>query len=110
MVLMINYNELDRFYIGSEMPVIANCGGIFLELGEDINSLFYKIDDDYYADVNHQGRLVQVLKTGAVITSHYVLDENNIVQVINKQELKKNSSLVKRLTFKPTSYKHTRVK
>ena len=82
---MIDYNELDRFYVGSEMPVIMNCGGIFLELGEDINSLFYKLDEDFYADVNHHGRLVQVLRKDAVITSHYVLDENNIVQVISKR-------------------------
>lgn len=107
---MIDYNELDRFYVGSEMPVIMNCGGILLELGEDINSLFYKLDEDFYADVNRQGRLVQVLRKGAVITSHYVLDENNIVQVISKREIKRNSSLVKRLTFKPTNYKQIKSK
>lgn len=107
---MIDYNELDRFYVGSAMPVIMNCGGIFLELREDINSLFYKLDDNYYADVNHQGRLVQVLRKGAVITSHYVLDENNIFQVKSKHELNKKSSLVKRLTFKPTNYKYNKSK
>ena len=40
---MIDYNDLDKFYTGIEMRVIMNCGGMPLELGEDISSLFYKI-------------------------------------------------------------------
>ena len=42
--------------------------------------------------------------------SYDVLDENNIVQVISKREIKRNSSLVKRLTFKPTNYKQIKSK
>jgi len=101
---MINYSNLDKFYTGIEMPVIMNCGGMLLELGENINSLFYKLTDDYYADVNHDGRVVQVLRKGAVITSNYVLDGDSLVQVKTKRELNKNSNFVKRLTFKPTNY------
>jgi len=101
---MIDYNELDKFYTGIEMPVITNCGGIFLELGNDISSLFYKLDEVHYADVNHKGRVVQVLKEGTVITSNYVLVENSLVQVGNKHEINKNSNLAKRLTFKSSNY------
>lgn len=101
---MIDYNELDKFYTGIEMPVISNCGGMLLELGEDFKSLFYKIDDDHYADVNHKGRIVQVLRKGAVITSHYVVVEESLVQIKNKHDINKSSNLVKRLTFKKSNY------
>lgn len=107
---MINYGDLDKFYIGVEMPVIMNCGGMLLELGENINSLFYKLTDDYYADVNHEGRVVQVLRKGAVIRSAYVLDEDSLIQVKSKRELNKNSNFVKILTFKPTNYNQIKSK
>lgn len=107
---MINYNDIDKFYTGIEMPVIMNCGGMFLEVGENIDSLFYKINDDYYADVNHKGRLVQVLRMGTPITSSYVLEEDSLVPVKNKQEIIKNSDFVKRLTFKPINYKQSQSK
>ena len=101
---MINYGDLDKFYIGVEMPVIMNCGGMLLELGENINSLFYKLTDDYYADVNHKGRIAQVLREDSVIRSHYVLAEDSLVQIKSKRDINKNSNFVKRLTFKPTNY------
>ena len=107
---MIDYSDLDKFYIGVEMPVIMNCGGILLELGEDISSLFYKPSDNYYADVNHKGRVVQVLRTGAIITSNYVLDEDRLIQVKSKQEINDNCKFVKRLTFKATDYNYIKSK
>ena len=101
---MIDYNDLDKFYTGIEMRVIMNCGGMPLELGEDISSLFYKINEDYYADVNHKGRIAQVLREDSIIRSHYVLAEDSLVQVKSKRDINKNSNFVKRLTFKPTNY------
>jgi len=101
---MIDYKDLDKFYVGVAMPVISNCGGLFMELGEDISSLFYKLNEDYYADVNHKGRIVQVLRKDAVITSKFVLDKESLAQVNSKRELNKNSHFVKRLMFKPTNY------
>lgn len=101
---MIDYNELDKFYTGIENPVIQNCGGIFLELGEPVKSLFYKLDDDHYADVNRKGIIAQVLREGTVVKSHSVIQEDTLVQVSNKQELNKNANFVKRLTFKKSNY------
>ena len=51
---MIDYNELDKFYTGVVIPVLTNTGKILLELGDDINTLFYKLAGSYYVDVNKQ--------------------------------------------------------
>ena len=107
---MIDYKDLDKFYIGIEWPVIMNCGGIDCELGESGSALFYKISDDIYADVNNKGRIVQAFRKGIIVTSSYILDEESLVQVKNKQEIIKNSSFVKRMTFKSTNYNQSRFK
>lgn len=100
---MIDYGELDKFYTGVAIPVITNAGGILLELGDDINTLFYKLDDDHYVDVNNKG-VAQVLRKGSVITSCYVVPEESLTQVKTKTEIVNNTSLVKRLTFKSSDY------
>ncbi len=100
---MIDYNELDKFYTGVAIPVLTNAGGIFLELGDDINTLFYKLDEDHYVDVNNKG-IAQVLRKGSVITSGYVVPEDSLTQVKTKKEVVNNTSLVKRLTFKSSNY------
>lgn len=100
---MIDYNELDKFYIGVAIPVLTNAGGILLELGDDINTLFYKLDEDHYVDVNNKG-IAQVLRKGSVITSGYVVLEDSLTQVKTKKEVANNTSLVKRLTFKSSNY------
>lgn len=107
---MIDYNELDKFYTGIEMVVISNCGGMFLELSEDIKSLFYKLDEDHYADVNRKGIVAQVLREGTIIKSPYVIQEDSLVQVSSKQQLNKNANLVKRLTFKKSNYANKYIK
>lgn len=101
---MIDYNELDKFYMGIAIPVLTNAGGMFLELGEDINTLFYKLNDDYYADVNHKGRIAQVLRKKTIVTSSYIVPESSLTQVRTKEEINKHTNLVKRLTFKPSNY------
>ncbi len=100
---MIDYNELDKFYTGVAIPVLSNAGGILLELGYDIDTLFYKLDENYYVDVNNK-RIAQVLRKGSVITSNYVVPEESLTQVKTKREVINNTSLVKRLTFKSSSY------
>ncbi len=100
---MIDYSELDRYYTGTAIPVLANAGGMLLELGEDINTLFYKLDGDHYADVNNK-RIAEVLRRGSVITSHYVVLEDSLVQVGTKKDVTRNASLIRRLTFNPTDY------
>lgn len=107
---MIDYNELDKFYTGIENRVIQNCGGVFLQLDEPVKSLFYKLDDDHYADVNRKGIVAQVLREGAIIKSHYVIQEDSLVQVSSKQQLNKNANLVKRLTFKKSNYANKYIK
>jgi len=107
---MVDYKDLDKFYIGIEWPVIMNCGGIYCELGESCSALFYKISDDIYADVNNKGRIVQAFRKGTIVTSSYILDEESLVQVKNKQEIIKNSSFIKRMTFKSTNYNQSRFK
>lgn len=101
---MIDYQQLDRFYTGISMPVIMNAGGMLLELGEDTPSLFYKLDDEHFADVNRKGVIAQVLKKGSIITSHYVLQEESIQPVRNRKEIVKSSRMVKRLQFNPSNY------
>ncbi len=95
---MIGYAELDRFYTGTSARIIGNTGGIVLELGEDSDTLFYKIDDDYYYDVNSK-HVAQVLRTGCVITTKYLVIENTLVKVKNRKEVNNNAPLVKRITF-----------
>ena len=100
---MIDYSELDKFYTGVAIPVLTNAGGMFLELGDDINTLFYKLNDDHYVDVNNKG-IAQVLRKGNIITSNYVVAEESLSQVKTKKEVANNTSLVKRLTFKSSNY------
>lgn len=107
---MIDYNELDKFYTGIENRVIQNCGGVFLQLDEPVKSLFYKLDDDHYADVNRKGIIAQVLRKGTAVKSPYVIEEDTLVQVSSKQELNKNANPVKRLTFKKSNYAHKYIK
>lgn len=101
---MIDYSELDKFYTGTIIPVLTNVGGIFLELGDNINTLFYKLNEDQYVDINHKGIVAQVLRDGSIITSCYVVPENSLNQVKTKKEVTNNTSLVKRLTFKSSNY------
>ena len=107
---MIDYNELDKFYVGIGNPVIQNCGGVFLTLGEPVKSLFYKLDDDHYEDVNRKGIVAQVLRDGIAVKSPYIVQEETLVQVSSKQELNKNANPVKRLTFKKSNYAHKYIK
>ncbi len=100
---MIDYNKLDKFYTGVAIPVLTNAGGIFLELGDDITTLFYKLDEDHYVDVNSK-RIAQVLRKGSVITTCYVVPEDSLTQAKTKREVVNNTSLVKRLTFKSSNY------
>ena len=102
---MINYDELDKYFTGICAPVIMNAGGVFLELGEDSSSLFYKIDEDYYADVNNPGIVAQRLGDNSIIRSNYVLFEETIAPVKSRNHLKDNSLLIRRLTFNPAKYK-----
>lgn len=101
---MIDYSELNKFYVGTQFPVIMNCGGMLLELGEDVKSLFYKINDDHYADVNRRGIVVQALRKRAIIRANYVIQEDSLIQIDSKQKLNKNANLVKKLTFNKSNY------
>lgn len=102
---MIDYNELEKYYTGNIIPVIANCGGMFLELGEDIPTVLYKLDDRCYADVLHERRVAQTFGNGALVTSSYVVDEDSLVPVSTKEEIKENVGVIRRLTFKPDNYR-----
>lgn len=71
------YKEQGNFYTGTIMPVVGNVGGIFLELGDEIQSVFYKIDDDHWFDVNRQ-IAVQIPREGSIVTSSYILIEESL--------------------------------
>ena len=100
---MIDYSELDKFYTGTIIHVLTNAGGMFLELGDDIKTLFYKLDDEHYVDVNNKV-IAQVLRKESIITSNYVVPEKSLSQITTKKQITKNTSLIKRLTFKPSNY------
>ncbi len=102
---MINYDEINNYFTGLCAPVIMNAGGVFLELGEDISSLFYKLDENHYADVNHPGIVAQKLGTDSVITSRFVIFEDTIKPVTSKNTIHENTTLVRRLFFNPEKYK-----
>lgn len=101
---MINYNELSNFYIAKQRIVLYNDGGTGFLLGELSKSLFYKLDDDSYADVNRKGSVAQVLRRGEPILSSCVILEASITPVTSAKEIRANSGFVKRLTFKPENY------
>ena len=101
---MINYNELSNFYIADQMIVIENAGGIILSLSDPFKSLFYKLDDNHYADVNRKGSVAQVLRLGTAVIYSRVINESSITPVTSAKEIRDNSSFVKRLTFKPENY------
>ena len=102
---MIDYNELDRFYIGTCIPVIANAGGGLLELGKDINTVFYKIDEDYYVDINSNIK-AQIYRGDKAVNAKYIIPENSLTQVKTKRDITKNSSLIKRYKFNSSNYKN----
>ena len=101
---MINYNELSKFYIAKQMIVIENDGGVILNFSNPFKSLFYKLDDNHYADVNRKGSVAQVLRRGTIVRYSRVIDEDSITPVTSAKEIKANSGFVKRLTFKPENY------
>ena len=100
---MIDYSELDKFYTGISAPVSTNFGGALLELGNDINTILYKLDDEYYIDINNQ-TIAQVLRKGSSIASPFVVQENSLRQVQSEKEIIDNTSLAIRLRFKPSDY------
>ena len=100
---MIDCNELDRYYTGTLIHVISNAGGILLELGEDIKTVFYKIDDNHYVDINNKC-IAQVVNKESVVTSKYIVPEESLVQVKTKKEINNNSYLIKRLLFDSSKY------
>ena len=100
---MINYNELDKYYTGLGIPVEGNAGGVFLELGDDFRTLFYKLNDDLYIDVNN-GFLAQVMRKGTPVTLGELVDESSLTQVATRKDIKDNTSFVRRLTFDPSKY------
>lgn len=101
---MVDYNELEKYFKGKCSPVIMNCGGILLELGEDYETVFYKLCDGYYADVNNNGRVVQAIREGSPVLSHFILEENSLEPVKDVSDLNRNTYFIKRLTFTPSNY------
>ncbi len=102
---MINYNELDNYYIGIYMPVLYNVGGVFLRLGEPKESLFYKVDDYHYVDVNYPKISAYIIKRSVPLDIKYILSEDSLRKVDSKKELVNNTKLVKRLKFNSNLYK-----
>lgn len=100
---MINYSELNRYYTGTIAPITFNAGGVYLELGEDINTLLYKLGDNRYVDVN-RGVVCIVDSVVPGPTDGYVVFINSLTRVEGKDEIKKNTNKLKRLFFKPSRY------
>ena len=96
---MIDNSELDNFYTGTVMPVFTNLGGMFLELGDEEKRLLYKINDQFYMDVNRPNVTVQVLENGVNINAPYVVVEDSLKKVQTNKNVKKYSNLVRKLTF-----------
>lgn len=101
---MIDYHEIERYYLGVSMPVISRRGGKVAILGKEKPSLFYKIDDDHYADVNRKGVVAQIIREGKIVTFFYVLDEKSLRQVHHKSEILFASGPIKRRKFNPRDY------
>ncbi len=103
---MIDYKNIGKFYIGVSMPIIMNAGGVLLELGEDNESLFYKLDDVRYADVNKKGRIAYAVRPNTPVPAeaHHIIDESTLVPASSKKDIILNSGPVKRLQFKPENY------
>ena len=91
---MIDYNNLDNYYTGVAIPVVTNVGGILYEFGDSIPTLFYKIDNDHYVDVNNKV-IAQVIRNGVPIRENYVVSEESLNKVSTKQQVISNTSLVK---------------
>ena len=100
---MIDYNNLDNYYTGISVAVDIDDGGIIYEFGDSVSTLFYKLDDDHYVDVNNND-IQQVMRDGVPIRTNYVVIEKSLRKVKTKKQVKDNTSLVKRLTFKPSKY------
>lgn len=100
---MIDYNELDKFYTGVAFSVyVGENGGIFLD--KEYNTLFYKLDNEHYADVNHKGKVAKLLRREGIITSNYIVPEYSLQQVESIADVRYASGIVKRLRFKPSNY------
>ena len=58
------------------IPVLTNTGKILLELGDDINTLFYKLAGNYYVDVNNRRIICDILYIviGCLSTIPKILD------------------------------------
>ena len=101
---MIDYENLENYYTGVIIPVTSNFGGIMLELGEDIPTVLYKMDETTFVDVNDTRRIGTLIESEEPITTHYVVAGKSLEQVTEKKEITRNVGLVKRLTFKPENY------
>lgn len=106
---MINYNELEKFYVGTIADIVENNGGKFIEIDVKTmhETLLYKLDDYHYADVNNKGVIAFLRKDNVVIKSSIstIIFKETLQQVKFKSEINSKSSLVKRLTFSPKNYK-----
>ena len=100
---MVDYSELDKYYIGISRPILTNVGGLFFELGDENHSLFYKIDENLFVDVN-RGALAQIKKENESFVGQYVLSEESLTKVETKKDITNNSSYIKRLKFNPSKY------
>ena len=104
---MINYDELDRYYVGTVTRIVGNCGGILLDLDTvDRKTVLYKLEDeeDCYVDVN-TGMKAQVSNGKAVDSDvRLLINERSLRQVQNKGQIVLHSSFVKRRQFEPRKY------
>ena len=100
---MIDYNNLDNYYTGISVAVETDAGGILYEFGEVRNTLFFKLNENYYIDVN-SGNITQAIRDGVSIRSNYVVPQKSLRNVKTKKQVIDNTSFIKRLTFKPSKY------
>ena len=102
---MINYDELENFYIGLAYPVCANIGGVYLELAEGIKTILYKLDEDHYVDINNR-KIGEVLRKNKYFQSSFAIDEDGLIPVKTKWDIVKNTGFTKRISFNSSNYTH----
>ena len=97
---MVDYNSLDDFFVGPAIQIEVNAGGNFIVPGNEVFSVFYKLDENYYYNVTNGG-FAQVREEGVPIDGYisYIIFKGNLAKVETKHDIIDNTSIIRRLRF-----------
>lgn len=97
---MLNYlTDWSKCYIGKSAKLGENC-----EVLEEYISVYYKLNEQYYLDINRPGVIAHACWATETPTTDHIICEETLRLVTDFGELKANSGLKRILGFKIENY------